>query len=483
MSFLMKFIGRTQELALLKCFTQQPKAHLVVIRGRRRIGKSRLVEEVNGKHRLLSFSGIAPTEGVDAQAQRQTFASQLSRQFNLPEMVFRDWDQAFEFLHRSVSQEPTVILLDEISWMGSKDPTFLPKLKNAWDFFFSKNKHLLLVLCGSVSTWIEKNIVQSTAFLGRINKIITLEPLSLMECMSFLKEVGFRTSSHEVLKILSVTGGIPWYLEQLDGNLSADENIKQMCFMKDSILAHEFDRIFEDVFSKRGHIYKNIMEILIKTPMDQAALRKALDYSHSGSISQYLNDLILCGFVSKHQGWSLRTLRPSKQAIYKLKDQFIRFHFRFLKSQMLKISQNLFESVPLSQIPGWDSLIGLQVESLIATNAKRIYQDLKIPLEDIMASGFFYQKPTTTRKGCQIDSLIQLRTGVLFAVEIKFSRNILGVEIVEDMKMKLAQLDKPKNVVVNPVLIHLNGVSDGIVDSNFFYRIINLNDWLTDETI
>ena len=136
----MIFIGRTQELDLLKGLAQQSKAKLVVMRGRRRIGKSRLVEEASNQCRLLSFSGIAPIEGVSAQDQRQTFSNQLSRQLNLPEMVFRDWDQLFEFLYRSLPQEPTIVLLDEISWMGSKDPTFLPKLKNAWDLFFSKNK-------------------------------------------------------------------------------------------------------------------------------------------------------------------------------------------------------------------------------------------------------------------------------------------------------------------------------------------------------
>lgn len=474
----MIFIGRTQELDLLKGLAQQSKAKLVVMRGRRRIGKSRLVEEASNQCRLLSFSGIAPIEGVSAQDQRQTFSNQLSRQLNLPEMVFRDWDQLFEFLYRSLPQEPTIVLLDEISWMGSKDPTFLPKLKNAWDLFFSKNKNLLLVLCGSVSTWIEKNIIQSTAFFGRINKIITLEPLSLSESMCFLKEIGFRTSPHELLKILSVTGGIPWYLEQLDGQLSADENIKQLCFRKNSVLVYEFDRIFEDVFSKRGHIYKSIMETLVKKPMDQAELRQTLDYSHSGSMSQYINDLILCGFVRKHQGWSLRTLNPNKQAIYMLEDPFLRFHFRFLKPNMVKISQDLFETISLSQMPGWDSLVGLQVESLVSSNIKRLYQDLKIPLEDVMANGYFYQKPTSTRKGCQIDNLIQLRTGVLHAIEIKFSRNVVGMDVVNDMKIKLQNLERPKNVVVNPVLIHLNGVSDNVIDSNFFYKIINLQDWL-----
>ncbi|MBM3610285.1 MAG: ATPase [Alphaproteobacteria bacterium] len=474
----MQFIGRVRELSILEGLIEKPNAHLVVIRGRRRIGKSRLVEEIGKKYQFLRFAGIAPTEGIEAQTQRQAFSNQLSSQMNLPQMVFYDWDNAFEFLHRSISTKPTVLLFDEISWMGSKDPSFLPKLKNAWDFLFSKNQNLLFILCGSVSTWIEKNIIQSTAFFGRIHKIITLEPFSLSESMSFLKLAKFQTSAHEILKVLSVTGGIPWYLEQIDGTLTADENIKQMCFLKDSTLVGEFDRIFEDVFSKRGRIYKEIMEVLIHSPCNQTNLRKKLNYGRSGSISKYLHDLILCGFVEENKGWSLKTLKPTKQSIYAVKDQFIRFHFRFINAQIQKINQNLFETIPLSQLPGWDGLVGLQVETLVAGNVKRLYQDLKIPLEDIMASGVFSQKGTTTRKGCQIDRLIQLRTGVLYAVEIKFSRNIIGAEIIEEMKTKLNNLERARNSVVNPVLIHLNGVSDKVVETNYFYKIIDLNDWL-----
>ncbi len=475
----MKFIGRKRELSILGDFVEKQKAHLVVIRGRRRIGKSRLVEEIGKKHRFLRFSGIAPTERIDAQIQRDSFAKQLSIQLNLPQMMFYDWEEAFEFLHRSISlTTPTILLFDEISWMGSKDLTFLPKLKNAWDLLFSKNNNLLFVLCGSVSTWIEKNIIQSTAFFGRIHKVITLEPFSLEECMEFLNTADFRTSSHEIFKMLSVTGGIPWYLEQLDRNLTADENIKQMCFMKDSLLVSEFDRIFEDVFSKRGHIYKEIIEILIQTPCNQTTLREKLNYSRSGSISQYLEDLILCGFVEKHQGWSLRSLKPTKQSIYTVKDQFIRFHFRFMKPVMQKIYQNLFENISLSHIPGWDGLIGLQIETLVASNIKRLYQDLKIPFEDIMASGLFYQKHTSTKKGCQIDILIQLRTGVLYACEVKFSRHTIGLEIVEEMKEKLNNLDTPRHSKINPVLIYINGISDGLIEKNYFYRMIDLNNWL-----
>ncbi len=174
----MKFIGRIEQQAALEEMIQRPKAHLVVIRGRRRIGKSRLAEEVGKGKRFLCFSGIAPEPGVDAQSQRNSFANQLSVQLNMPQMLLHDWDQIFIFLNQQIIDVPTVIVLDEISWMGSKDPTFLPKLKNAWDLYFQKHHNLLIILCGSVSTWIEENIIKSTAFFGRISRIITLEPFN-----------------------------------------------------------------------------------------------------------------------------------------------------------------------------------------------------------------------------------------------------------------------------------------------------------------
>ncbi|MEK7800996.1 MAG: ATP-binding protein, partial [Pseudomonadota bacterium] len=156
----MDFIGRKTELSTLKSLVQKPKGQLAVIRGRRRIGKSRLAEEVGKNFTFMKFSGIAPTLNVTPQDQRAVFARQLSRYLKLPEMVFHDWDDIFTFLANQLGSEPTVLLLDEISWMGDKDPTFIGKLKNWWDMQLQAFPHLIVILCGSFSTWIEENIIK-----------------------------------------------------------------------------------------------------------------------------------------------------------------------------------------------------------------------------------------------------------------------------------------------------------------------------------
>src|SRR5438105_3830984 len=124
------FVGRENELQRLEDLSKSGRSCMVVIKGRRRIGKSRLAEEFAKGKIFLTFSGLAPVKGVTAQDQRDAFARQLTTLFNLPLLTFLDWSDAFAYLTRYLTEKPTVILFDEISWMGSKDPTFTSKLKN-----------------------------------------------------------------------------------------------------------------------------------------------------------------------------------------------------------------------------------------------------------------------------------------------------------------------------------------------------------------
>ena len=159
------FVGRVNELKSLMDLTQKRSSSLIVIRGRRRIGKSRLVEEFAKNYRFLRFAGLYPTEATTAQSQREEFSKQLSLNLNAPQIIANDWTDLFLSLARETQQGRVIILFDEISWMGSKDSDFLGKLKNAWDLELKKNPELILILCGSVSVWIEKNILHITIFL------------------------------------------------------------------------------------------------------------------------------------------------------------------------------------------------------------------------------------------------------------------------------------------------------------------------------
>ena len=472
------FVGRKEELERLASLFKKKSASLVVIKGRRRVGKSRLVEEFSKDKAFFTFAGIPPTEEVTEQTQRDVFAGQLSRYAKVSKGDSQDWRALFSLLAKKVKRGPVIILFDEISWMGSKDSSFLGKLKNAWDLEFKKNPQLILVLCGSVSTWVEENIIRHTAFFGRVSLLLQLEELPLEACYELLKTRGFRGSAHEVFKILGVTGGIPWYLEHIQGGLSADENICDLCFRKEGVLFNEFDKIFHDLFEKRSKIYRPIVEALAGNPMEFNGLCKALKLAKGGTFSEYLDDLIAAGFITRDYTWSVKSGKPSRLSVYRLSDNYLRFYLKNIYPYQDRISRGGFDAHAISSLPGWNSIMGLQFENLVLKNRKKIWASIGIRPGDIVADNPYFQKKTTTKKGCQIDYLIQTRFNTLFACEIKFSINPLPSEILSEVKKKIFCIELPKRFSCFPVLIHVNGISDSVQDSGYFSEIINFSDWL-----
>lgn len=471
------FVGRDIELQKLDDLSKSGRACLVVIKGRRRIGKSRLAEEFGKDKIFLPFSGLAPVKGITAQNQRDAFTKQLAYLFHLPPFTVTDWSDAFAHLTRHLKQAPTVILLDEISWMSGKDPTFIPKLKIWWDLVLQNHPSIILILCGSISTWIDKNIINSTAFFGRVSLYLELAELSIPQSKELLTLQGFKGSDLDFFTVLSITGGVPWYLEQIQSHQSSDENIKRLCFEKNGLLVHEFDRIFNDLFSSRGEIYKQIIIQLSRGMKNLAELRKQISYAPSGMLSQHLKALEICGFVSKHPNWSFKTGKLGKSTLYRLSDNYIRFYIHYIEPNITKIEQGTFTEVPLSGLPGWEPMLGYQLENLLLKNRPLLYRALGIHAQDIISDNPYIQHASERKRGCQIDYLIQMRSNTLFVCEIKMRRRALGLEVIEELKAKISSLAVPKGFGIAPVLFHLGPVSDALLSSRFFYRIIDIADF------
>src|SRR3990167_7951269 len=156
------FYGRSEELSRLAGLLKKKTSSLVVIKGRRRIGKSRLILEFSKGLKTLIFTGLPPTENIGAKAQREYFVQQMERLLGTRGIKADDWGDIFWNLSQATQSKQVLVVLDEINWMGSFDPTFLGKLKSAWDLHFKNNPKLMMILSGSMSSWIDKNILSST---------------------------------------------------------------------------------------------------------------------------------------------------------------------------------------------------------------------------------------------------------------------------------------------------------------------------------
>ncbi len=468
-----KFIGRKKELDSLKGLLLKKKASLVVIRGRRRIGKSRLAEEfAKSFPKTFSLSGIPPVDGITAEMQRVEFVRQL-QEYKIPIYKSDDWGTIFHDLAQVTKKGRVLILLDEITWMGSKDVTFLPKLKNAWDAHFKKNPELILIISGSNSAWIEKNILSSTGFFGRVSLRMLLKELPLSDCNFFWNLKSHRISAYEKFTILSITGGIPRYLEELREDLSTEQNIIKLCFDPEGLLFLEFDQIFHDLFQKKGPFYKQILQILINHHLSMSELAVTLNRSKGGDLSEALDDLTQAGFLARDYTWDLKKEKMSHTNRYRVCDNYMRFYLKYIEPNKEQIKLSQVRSLP----KGWSSILGLQFENLVASNSAELFPMLHIPSEEILLAGPYLQSKTARRKSCQIDYLIQTRFHALYLCEVKFSLKPIGMDVVSEVKEKMEALQLPRGFSCRPILIHINGVQENVIDSGFFSQIIDFSDF------
>lgn len=471
-----QFFGRKREMSLLKNLLTKRSASLVVLKGRRRIGKSRLAEEFGKTLKSYSLVGLPPEKRLTAKKQREEFANQMAKLFNIPCPKSDNWTDLFWHLAQNTQKGRILIVLDEINWMGNKDSSFLGKLKTAWDTLFKKNPQLIMILSGSMSAWIDRNILSSTGFLGRISLDLTLEELPLPVCNQFWLVQKHPISAYEKFKILTITGGVPRYLEEVHPEWSAEENIKMLCFAKEALLFKEFERIFSDLFSSRSHSYRKIIQRLAEGPATLDEVSDALNIQKGGTVSGYLEDLVITGYVARDYTWDLKSGQPGKLSHYRLKDNYLRFYLKVIEPSKHKILQD-----ELTRPVGWDTIMGLQFENLVLNNRKQVKLILNLLPEDIIMDNPYFQKATRNHAGCQIDYLIQTKYHSLHLCEIKFFKEKIGMDVVRQVNEKINRLAAAKRFSIWPVLIHVNGVTDAVLESGFFSRIIDFSALLTEE--
>jgi len=471
------FIGREPEIARLKSLLSKKSASLIVVRGRRRIGKSRLLAEFGKEMKSFFFSGMPPIKKTNARLQREEFAGQMER-MGLPDAKSDDWSNLFWFLSKYTQKGRVLVVFDEISWMGGKDPAFLGKLKTAWDMYFSKNPHLIMALCGSISSWIEENILSNTGFVGRITIDLVLEELPLSVCNAFWHPKEKLISAYEKFKLLSIIGGIPRYLEEITPTLPAEKNIQNLCFTRGGLLVREFDEIFSDLFSRRSASYKEIVTSLADGPRELLEICKDLQQTRGGIRSKYLDDLVKAGFIQRDFSWHLQDGKESKISRFRLSDNYLRFYLKYISRNRSKIQKGDFTLSSLIKLPGWEGIMGLQFENLVIHNRKKVLKLLEVLPEEVVMDGPFFQRSTKKLPGCQIDYMIQTRFHTLYICEIKFSKDPIGKKVIQETNEKIKRLKLPKRFSVRPILIHVNGTENSVLDEEYFDKVIDFGQFL-----
>ena len=472
----MEFFGRKEILAQLDDLWGKRCSSFVTCRGRRRIGKSTLIERfaAQSKARFIKIEGLKPSAEVNDEKERKMFAAQLAAQSSASAICPENWLQAFIGLSAEIDdRERTVVLIDETSWLAYYDDAFAGTLKIAWDNYLKAHDRLIFVVCGSVSTWIRDNIVDNGAFYGRRSLDIIVPELPLADCVKFWGKRASRMSTKDIYDVLSVTGGVPRYLEELKPSLSAVENIRRMCFLPKAILREDFDAMFQDVITEQPRLCGKVLRALVDGPRSVVEIAAALGVEKGGDISKALLQLSESGMVSGNEGRNPETGARIREVRYRLSDNYVRFYLKYIEPDKDIIDDGTYSFTGFDQFMAWDTILGFAFENLVIRNYRELLSPLHLD-KAVLKSAAPYRKNGSKKAGepgLQIDLLIQTSMSMCL-VEIK-RRKVVDLKVVEEVKEKVRRFKRPAETTLRLVLVYEGELDRKVEASGYFDAIIN----------
>ncbi len=277
----------------------------------------------------------------------------------------------------------------------------------------------------------------------------------------------------EILDVLSVTGGVPRYLEEIDPGLSADENIRRMCFVKEGELYKDFDAIFDPVLGEGVAVKKQILVELSAGPMSGAQLSGRLGVGRNGRFSELLRELEQGGFISSDPGLNPETGAPMRISKYRLRDNYTRFYLKYVMPHKTEIETGTYRHASIEHLPGWSTVMGLQFENLVVNNAMDVVKHIGIGKATVV-SAVPYSNSRHGRNGeacgCQIDLLVQTPK-TAYVVEVK-RKNLIDSDVEDEVRRKMERLPIRHGITLRPVLVYAGELAKSVEADGYFDAIV-----------
>lgn len=429
----MRIVGRKEEVKRLDSIMRSGHPEFVVLYGRRRVGKTFLVSEYFGD--AFSFQATGLARG-NTRAQLGVFDDKLQDHGLQFQDSSRNWLEAFRRLRQLLQDEVVtrhaetgrrVVFIDEMPWFDTPKSQFLVALEYFWNDWGSKQEDLVLVVCGSATSWIADKLLESTDGLyNRVTRVIELSPFTLAECAEYLCQNGIVYTKRQVVETYMVFGGIPYYLNLLDCDKSLAQSVDGLCFRRGGQLRSEFRRMYSSLF-RDAEAHMRVVRALAgrKAGLTATDLRK--DEALGGSaLTKALRELDQCGFIRRYRDFT----RPKNDAIYQLIDPFSLFHLQFMESGTVESWMGHVGT------PSHNAWAGLAFELVCLHHAEEIKRELGI--WGIESSVCAWRSKHSV-PGAQIDLLIDRADGVISVCEMKYVRGefVVGSAYEAELRRKL----------------------------------------------
>lgn len=415
-------IGRLEEQDELRTAYNSEYSEFVAVYGRRRVGKTFLIREAFDYKFTFSHTGLSKK---NTKAQLQNFQSSLRSQGMPKAPLPENWLEAFDLLANLLSKSEDkrkVVFIDEMPWMDAPRSSFLTALEHFWNGWASARKDILLIICGSSTSWIINKIIHNHGGLhNRLTYRIQLQPFTLYECEQYARHLHLEMNRKQIMECYMIMGGIPYYWSKLKRGKSLTQNIDRLFFAHNGELRNEFSQLYASLFN-HPELYIDIINLLGKKKigMTRNEIVDSWKKGSNGKLTTILKDLESCGFIRKYHSIGMK----NKNAIFQLIDNYTLFYFKFIEDNLINDEHFWAKSHDSPTFATW---AGLAFERICLLHARQIKE--KLGISGVISSEYAWRlEKTDEHPGTQIDLLIDRNDDVINLCEMKYSKTSFSID-------------------------------------------------------
>jgi len=435
-----KIIGRSTEKAELKRLFESGKPELVVVYGRRRVGKTFLIREFFEGQFAFYHTGLSQQEmdmNHQKDSQLQNFASSLRRYGKTEQGTPKDWLTAFDSLQalleeriESESNQRQVVFIDELPWMDTPRSGFVSALEHFWNGWGAGQTSLMLIVCGSATAWISDHLLHDKGGLyGRKTCEIKLHPFTLNEAEQYYKEQGIELDRYAQMQLYMMLGGIPYYMSFVRKGDSVEQTIGNLFIGRDAKLSGELEQLFVSLFTNHQECMR-IIHLLStrKTGFTRKEIAEKTGLPYGGGLTKTLKALAESDFIQRYDYYGL----PTKEERYRLIDFFSLFALTLLEKQT-KPDADVWKGPFYKK--AMDAWYAFAFETLCWNHIPQIKKALGIAA--VQTVEFSWRAEATDEyPGAQIDLIIRRADRIVNLCEMKFSISEYLIDKSDDASLR-----------------------------------------------
>ena len=422
-------IGREKEQQQLMSLLSGEESQFCVVYGRRRVGKTYLIRETFSSWMTFQHTGLS---NAPKKEQLREFRNSMIAAGADSHRIPSTWYEAFGMLQQFLECRPKgkkVVFLDEMSWMDTPKSGFISALEHFWNSWASARKDIVLIVCGSATSWLINKVVKNYGGLhNRLTMKLYLQPFTLKECREYTHYRRLEMSDRDILETYMIMGGIPYYWSFLQKGLSLSQNIDRIFFAFDAPLSDEYNSLYNSLFRNAAPHLKVIAALSKrKTGLYRGEILKYSGLDDNAIFSRTVEELEQCNFIRCYQAFG----KKKRDVLYQLMDNFTLFYFRFMaenKGHDERYWSNIYAT------PRYTVWAGLAFERACLWHIKQIRHALGI--EGVVTNVCSWNTAANEdHDGAQIDLLLDRNDNIINLCEIKYGENEYVITKEEDKKL------------------------------------------------